>query len=306
MSTPLLWALFNLFILAMLALDLGIAARRNRPLTLPEALGWSAFWVSLAVLFGVGVYFWRGGEAALQFATGFIIEESLSVDNLFVFLMLFSYFKVPPVHQHRVLFWGILGAIVFRTIFIFVGVALIERFHWILYVFGAFLVYTGWKMATKKEEEIDPDKNPVLKWIRSWLPVTPTYHGKAFFVRQEGRLFATPLFIVLLTVEMTDVIFAVDSIPAVLAISSDPFIIYTSNVFAILGLRSLFFALSGMMGLFHLLNYGLSVILIFVGTKMLISSFYTIPIGVSLGVVVATLAISIIASRFVAPPDSSE
>jgi tellurite resistance protein TerC len=291
-----IWWLFNLFILTLLALDLYIANRDAREVSLRQALIGCAFWVGLALAFNVLVYFWRGPDAALQFLTAYLVEESLSVDNLFVFLMLFSYFRVPPAYQRKVLFFGILGAIVMRMLFIVVGVALIARFHWVIYLFGLFLVYTGYKMAVAQDSEIDPEKNPLLRVARKFLPVTEGYEGERFFVNKGGRRYATPLFIVLLVVESTDLIFAVDSIPAVLAISSDAFIIYSSNVFAVLGLRSLYFALSGMMGLFHYLHYGLAAILSFVGIKMLISGVYPIPIGIALGVVAGILALSILAS----------
>ena len=290
------WVLFIVVVLTLLAIDLARAARQPQAPSVKSALGGCAFWVALALAFNAFVYVWRGPEAAWQFFAGYLIEESLSVDNLFVFVMIFSYFRVPPDCQRRVLFLGILGAIFMRMIFIVVGVALVARFHWIIYLFGVFLVYTGYKMATEQDKEIEPDKNPVLKLVRKWIPVTTQYEGGRFFVRQNGRWHATPLFVVLVAVETTDVIFAVDSIPAVMAISSDAFIIFTSNVFAVLGLRALYFALSGMMGLFHHLHYGLAVILAFVGIKMLLSGIYPIPIAITLGVVVATLALSILAS----------
>jgi len=299
----LFWLLFNVVIFLLLLLDTKISGKSGQALSVKAALVRSAAWIGLAAAFGVGVYFFMGPEDALQFAAAYLIEKSLSVDNLFVFMMLFAYFKVPAAYQHRVLFFGILGAIVMRTIFIFAGVALIERFHWILYLFGFFLIYTGAKMVTGKDAEVDPEKNPALRWVRGWLPSTPEYHGERFFVREGGRWVATPLFIVLLTLETTDLIFAVDSIPAVLAISNDFFIVYTSNIFAILGLRALYFALAGMMQMFHYLNYGLAAILVFVGTKMLLSGVYHIPIGVSLGVIAGTLAIAIAASLWLpAPP----
>ncbi len=290
------WIGFGVFILSMLALDLGLFHRKAHEVHVKEALVWSAVWISLALVFNVIVYFWRGQEMALQFLTGYLIEYSLSVDNIFVFLLIFAYFRVPAVHQHKVLFWGILGALVMRAIFIALGIALIHKFHWMIYVFGAFLVFTGIKMGMEKDKEIHPEKNPVLRLFRRFMPVTERYEGGSFFVRRDMKLLATPLFIVLLMVETTDVIFAVDSIPAILAITSDPFIVYTSNVFAILGLRSLYFALSGIMRLFHHLHYGLSIILGFVGVKMVLSDIFKIPIGVSLGVIAGVLALSVIAS----------
>lgn len=282
--------------LAMLVLDLKVFQRKAHEIKIREALLLAAFWISLALAFNVVVFFWRGERAALEFLTGYLLEESLSVDNLFVFLLIFSYFRVPRAYQHGVLFWGILGAIVMRFIFIIAGVALIHKFHWVIYVFGSILILTGIKLAREKDQEIHPEKNPVLKLFRRLVPVTPDYEGDKFFIRKEGRLFATPLFVVLLMVETTDVVFAVDSVPAVLAITLDPFIVYTSNVFAILGLRSLFFALAGLMKLFHHLHYGLSAILVFVGVKMLVADLYKIPIGVALSAVGGILLLSIIAS----------
>ena len=297
MSHPVLWwVVFNIFVLAMLALDMGVFHRTAHVVRIKEALLWSAIWISLALLFFLGIFFWRGRVTALEFLTGYLIEKSLSVDNLFVFLLIFSYFRVPSLYQHKILFWGILGALIMRAIFIFAGVALIQKFHWILYLFGAFLILTGIKMALQKDREIHPEKNPVLILLQRLMPVTDRYEGGRFFVRREGRYLATLLFIVLLVVETTDVIFAMDSIPAVLAITLDPFIVYTSNVFAILGLRSLYFALAGMMALFHYLHYGLSAILVFVGAKMLLADLYKIPVGIALGVVACFLTISIIAS----------
>ncbi len=302
MTEPtLFWIVFNAFVLLMLFLDLKVFHRKAHVIEFREAMWWSAFWISLAVFFAVGIYFfWPEPELrktkTLEFVTGYLIEESLSVDNLFVFLLIFSYFKVPRQYQHKVLFWGIVGALVMRLTFIFAGVALIRKFHWIIYVFGAFLVFTGIKLFRQEESEIHPERNPLLRLFRRFYPVTRRYHGDAFFIRRRGIWFATPLFLVLLVVETTDVLFAADSIPAVLAITHDPFVVYTSNVFAILGLRAIYFALAGVMELFHYLHYGLSVILIFIGMKMLVSNFYKIPIGVALGVVAAVLAVSILAS----------
>ncbi len=291
-----LWVVFGVIVLVMMALDLGVFHRRAHAIRFKEALAWSGVWVGLALGFMVLVWVWRGRELAIQFLTGYLIEESLSVDNLFVFLLIFSYFKVDAGHQHRVLFWGILGAMLFRLAFIFAGVALIERFHWLIYVFGGVLIVSGIKMALEKDKEIHPEKNPVLKLFRKFVPITPQYHGSKFFVIEAGRRMATPLAVVLVVVETTDLIFAVDSIPAVLAITRDPFIVYTSNVFAILGLRAMYFALAGMMDVFHYLHYGLSAILVFVGVKMVGSHFFHIPIGVALGVVAGLLALSVIAS----------
>lgn len=298
MSTQLwVWVLFNLFVLAMLALDLGVFHRKARDVVqVREALTWSGIWIVLALLFNLIIYFWHGPESALQFLAGYLIEKSLSVDNLFVFLLLFSYFSVPTPYQHRVLFWGILGALLMRAAFIAAGVALIEKFHWTIYLFGAFLIITGIKMALQKGKEIHPEKNPLLWFFRKWVPVTDQYEGSRFFVVKEGRRWATPLFVVLLLVETTDLIFAVDSIPAILAVTRDPFIIYTSNVFAILGLRSLYFALAGIMQLFHYLHYGLAAILVFVGGKMVVSGVYKVPIGTALGVIAGILLLSVAAS----------
>jgi tellurite resistance protein TerC len=279
----------------MLVLDLGLFHRRAHTVKFREALAWSAAWIALAAIFAVIIFFWHGRTPALEFATGYVIELSLSVDNLFVFLLIFRFFRVPAIHQHKVLFWGILGALIMRAVFIAAGVGLIVRFHWIIYVFGAFLVYSGIKLFFQKEAEIHPEKNPILRLFRRWVPVTKDYVGSKFFVRSPG-LYATPLFIVLLVVETTDLLFAVDSIPAILAITRDAFIVYTSNVFAILGLRSMYFALAGMMEMFRYLHYGLSLVLIFVGAKMLLSHYFEIPTPVVLTVVAGVLAISVIAS----------
>jgi len=290
------WIAFNLFVLVMLTLDLGILHRRAHAIGMREALLLSLFWISLALLFCLGIYFWQGQTKALEFLTGYIIEESLSVDNLFVFLLIFSYFGVPPEYRHKVLYWGILGAILMRLIFILTGVVLIHLFHWMIYIFGIFLIFTGYKMARQRDAEIHPERNPVLKFFRRFFSVTENYVDGKFFVREEGLLHATPLLIVVLVVESTDVVFATDSIPAILAITHDPFIVYTSNIFAILGLRSIYFALAGLMQLFEHLHYGLSAILIFIGVKMVISDFYKIPTGIALGVVVGILLLSILTS----------
>ncbi|MFB3917412.1 MAG: TerC family protein [Terriglobales bacterium] len=302
--TLLFWILFNAFVLAMLALDLGVFHRRTHEVKFREAIGWSIYWISLAVLFAVGVYFWRGRTTALEFTTGYLVEEALSVDNLFVFLLIFRYFQVPKDFQHKVLFWGIVGALIMRGLFIFAGVTLIRRFHWMIYIFGVFLVYVGAKLAFQREAEVHPEQNPVLRAFRRWMPVTPGYVGNRFFVRNAG-LSATPLFLVLLVVETTDVVFALDSIPAILAITRDPFIVYTSNVFAILGLRSLYFALAGMMEIFHYLHYALSLILVFIGVKMLVSNFYQIPTHIALAVVAGLLLLSIVLSLLFPVKESS-
>lgn len=294
------WVAFLAFIAAMLALDLGVFHRKSHTVAMKEALSWCAVWFSLAMTFNAVVWWWMGNKAALEFFTGYLIEICLSIDNVFVFIVIFTYFKVPPQHQHRVLFWRILGAAVMRLIFIFAGVALLERFHWLIYIFGGFLVLTGIKMALPKKEEIDPEKNIAVRLFRRFFPVTPSYVGGQFFALHNGRKMATPLFIVLLVVETTDVAFALDSIPAVLAITKNTFIVFTSNIFAILGLRALYFALSGVMGLFRYLGLGLAFILVFIGVKMLLTSISVhVPIGVSLGVIATTLTVSVLASLYI-------
>ncbi len=291
-----LWVGFNAFILLMLALDLGVFHRTAHEVSVREASIWSAVWIALALVFNVFVYLTRGAEQGIQFFTGYLIEKSLSVDNIFVIALIFGFFAVPKLYQHRVLFWGILGALVMRAIFIVAGAALLERFHWIIYVFGAFLLFTGIKMAIYRNQEMHPEHNPVLKLVRRMMPVTNDYEGDHFFVRKAGVLMATPLFLVLVLVETTDLIFAVDSIPAIFAVTRDPFIVYTSNVFAILGLRSLYFVLAGVMDKFAYLKLGLSAILVFVGAKMLLVEVYKIPATASLIVVAAILTTAIVAS----------
>jgi len=293
-----LWIGFTVFILAMLALDLGVFHRKSHTVGMKEALTWSGVWIALALMFNAGVWYWRGHDHGLKFLTGYVVELSLSVDNLFVFLLIFAYFKVPAQYQHKVLFWGIIGALVMRAVFIGAGIALIQKFHWIMYVFGAVLVVSGFKMAFEKDEEVHPEKNPVLKLFRWIMPVTAEFHEGRFFVKRGKMWLATPLFIVVLMLETTDLVFAVDSVPAVLAITTDPFIVYTSNVFAILGLRSMFFALAGIMKLFHYLHYGLAAVLVFVGGKMLLAGFYKIPTLASLLVIVGLLAAAVVASLF--------
>ncbi len=293
------WGIFNVFVLGMLYLDLVFLHKKSHEIGFREAMGWSFLWVSLALLFCAGVWRFRGPQLGMQFLSGYLLEESLSVDNLFVFLLIFSYFKVPALYQHKVLFWGILGALVLRAVFIFSGVALIHRFEWMIYLFGVFLVYTGFKLFSENEKEIEPDKNPVVTLLRRIMPVTPSYEGERMFVRRENRSWATPLFVVLLVIETTDIIFAIDSIPAVLSVSTDPFIVYTSNIFAILGLRSLYFVLAGVMKFFHYLHYGLGAILIFVGIKMSLSHFVHIPVGISLGIIGGVLMFSVILSIMV-------
>ncbi|MFY9647019.1 MAG: TerC family protein [Terriglobales bacterium] len=289
------WILFNLFVLVMLTLDLGVLNRRAHPIGFREALGWSALWIALAAAFAVLEFFWHGRVEALQFVTGYVIELSLSVDNLFLFLLIFRYFKVADEYQHKVLFWGVLGALAMRGIFILMGVGLIRRFSWITYGFGALLVYSGIKLLRRGQMEINPEKNGVLRLFRRVLPVTKEYAGGRFFTRRDG-LYATPLLIVLLVVETTDLLFAVDSIPAVLAITLNAFVVYTSNVFAILGLRSMYFALAGMMDRFHYLHYGLSTVLILIGIKMLAVHYVEIPTEWALTTVLLILATSILVS----------
>lgn len=290
------WICFLGFVFFMLALDLGVFHRKSHEVKIKEALIWSAVWIGLALIFNYGIYVFMGEQKAVEFLTGYVIEKSLSIDNLFVFIMLFTYFKVDVKYQHKVLFWGILGALAMRAIFIFAGVALINKFHWIIYIFGALLVVTGIKMLFHKDEDIQPDKNPLVRLFKKIYPVTEESHGGKFFVKLQGKTFATPLFVVLLIVEFTDLIFAVDSIPAILAITNDTFIIFTSNVFAILGLRALYFALAGITKYFYYLKYGLSAILVFVGIKMTIVDLYKIPISYSLLVITGILLISVIIS----------
>lgn len=277
-----LWILFNLFVLAMLALDLGVFHRKSHEVSVREALTWTCVWITLALLFNLFIYYYFDQAKALEFFTGYVIEKSLSVDNIFVIILIFSYFKVHPAYQHKVLFWGILGALIMRIIFIVTGVELIHRFHWLIYIFGGFLIVTGIRMLTSGDIKIEPEKNPMVRMARKLFPVTPVFEGDRFFVNKEGRTWATPLFLVVILIETTDLIFAVDSIPAILAISDDPFIVYTSNVFAILGLRSLYFALAGIEKYFRYLKYGLSAILVFVGAKMCLTDFFKIPTEVSL------------------------
>lgn len=297
-----LWLIFGLAVVAMLALDLGVFHRRAHAIGFREALAWSAAWFTLALAFMWVVYFWRGPEDGFAFLAGYLIEWSLSADNVFVFLMVFSYFRVPTEYQHQVLFWGIVGAVVMRAILVTAGVVLIHKVHAIVYVFGAFLIVTGLRMAFAGELEIHPEKNPVLKLMRRLFPVTKRYHGGRFLIRRMGKTVATPLLVVLTVVESTDVVFAVDSVPAVLAISTDPFIVYTSNVFAILGLRALYFVLAGFMQMFHYLKYGLSLILVFVGLKMTFSDIIEVPTTVALGVVATLLLVSVVVSLFAPPP----
>ena len=290
------WIGFSAFVLVMLAVDLGIFRRKSREVSLKEALAWSGVWIGLALVFNAGIYYGSGAEKALQFLTGYLVELSLSVDNLFVFLLVFGYFKVPAEYQHKALFWGILGALMMRAVFLAAGITLIAKFHWIIYLFGALLVASGIKMTFEKGKEIHPERNPVLRLFRHFMEVTPNYEGDRFFVKQDGRILASPLFVVLLILESTDLVFAVDSVPAVLAITPDPFVVFTSNVFAILGLRSMFFALEGVLKRFRYLHYGLAAVLVFVGAKMLLAGLYKTPTWVSLLVILSLLSVSIIAS----------
>ena len=290
------WILFNVFALGMLILDLRVFHRPGHVVKFREALGWSLMYVAMAAAFAAILYFWQGRQTSLEFVAGYVVELSLSVDNLFVFLVIFNYFAVPDELQHRALFWGIVGALILRGIFIGAGVELIQRFHWLLFVFGALLIYSGIRMCLSGEHQVDPSSNPVVKALRRWIPVTTDYRGGRFFVRNpqdNGRLYATPLLVVLLVIETTDVLFAVDSIPAVLAITLKAFIVYTSNVFAIMGLRSMYFAVSGLIKVFRFLHYGLAVILILVGVKMILGDYFEVPIGVTLGTVALVLLISI-------------
>ncbi|EFH82849.1 TerC family protein [Ktedonobacter racemifer] len=293
------WIGFNVFVLAMLALDLGIFNRKEHIPSIKEALIWVVVWVLLALIFNVGVYFFLGTNKALEFLAGYLIEQSLSTDNIFVFVLIFSYFVVPRIYQHRVLFWGIMGALIMRGTMIAAGAFLLERFHWILYIFGAFLIYTGIRMAFYDESDIEPEKNPVLRLARRIFPIASDHEGKEFLIRRNGTLYATPLLLVLIVVETTDLIFAVDSIPAVFAITQDPFIVYTSNVFAILGLRSLYFVLANLVDKFYYLRFALAVILSFVGIKMLLPLIFHdlhVPTWFPLVVIVAVLLVAVIAS----------
>ncbi|MEA2462776.1 MAG: tellurite resistance protein TerC [Acidobacteriota bacterium] len=295
-ASPQLWTIFSVFVLGMLALDLGVFNRKAHEVRFKEALTWSVVWVALSLAFNFWIYQRFGQQKALEFLTGYVIEKALSVDNIFVFVILFSSFAVPKMYQHRVLFWGVLGAIAMRAIFIGLGAALVSRFDWIMYVFGAILIYTGFKLMKEGDAEPHPEKNPIYQFARRFMPATPEYHGSHFVVKKDGRNYATPLLLVLIAIEATDVVFAVDSIPAIFAISKDPFIVYTSNIFAILGLRAMYFLLAGVIDKFHYLKYGLAVVLLFVGVKMVIANWYHVPIGLSLGVIGGVLALSVIAS----------
>jgi len=292
-----LWIWFNVFILFLLALDLGIFNRKSHEVSVKEALTWSGVWIAISLLFNVGLYYFKGSEIAFQFLAGYLIEKSLSVDNIFVFIMIFSYFNVPTKYQHKVLFYGIIGALLMRGGMIVAGSAIISTFHWTIYLFGAFLAFTGIKMLVKKDDDsFDPEANFLVKSVKKFIPMTKEYKEDKLFIKNNGVLMATPLFLVLLIIEFSDVIFAVDSIPAIFGVTQDPFIVYTSNIFAILGLRSLYFALAGIMHKFEYLKVGLSFVLVFIGTKMMIMDFYKIPISVSLGVIVTILSTSMLIS----------
>jgi tellurite resistance protein TerC len=295
-GTPIAWISFTVIILIMLVLDLGVFHRHAHTVSLREAAIMSAVWIGLALLFNVGVFMWYGTQRGLEFFTGYIIEKALSVDNLFVFVMVFSFFAVPPALHHWVLFWGILGALLMRGLFIIVGAALLQQFHWIIYIFGGFLVYTGIKFMVQGDEEVQPDRNPLYRLFKRIMPIVPEYRGSRFFVVELGRRHATPLALVVLTVEVTDLIFALDSIPAVFAVTRDPFIVYTSNIFAILGLRALYFLIAGVMGLFHYLKIGLALVLMFVGLKMLVSDIYHVPIPLSLAVIAVLIGGAVLLS----------
>ena len=298
-NEALLWVGFNLFVVAMLALDLGVFHRKGHTVSVKEALTWTGVWIALSLIFNAFIYYRFGKEHAVQFLTGYLIEKSLSVDNIFVIILIFSYFKVPPAYQHKVLFLGILGALGMRAIFIFTGIELIHSFHWLIYLFGGFLVITGIKMLISKDTPMDLGKNMFVRMVRKVVPLTDDYAGDSFFTRRDGVLLATPLFLALLVIEGTDLIFAVDSIPAILAVSDEPFIVYTSNIFAILGLRSLYFALAGIEKYFKYLKYGLAVILVFVGTKMALADIIRLPIEVSLIIIATILGTSMVASLIV-------
>ena len=285
----------------MLAIDLGVFHRKSHAVSFKESLLWTMVWMGLAMIFNALIYFWKGPDKALEFLTGYLIELSLSVDNLFVFILIFGYFHVAPQYQHRILFWGILGALILRIIFIFAGAALLVKFHWMIYLFGGILIVSGYKMFFQKDKKIEPDKNPALRLFKKFFPVTEHTDGSKFFIKQNNKWFATPLFLVLLIVETTDVIFAVDSVPAILAITTDTFIVFTSNAFAILGLRSLYFALAGIINVFRYLHFGLAAILIFIGLKMVLADVYKLPIEVALFSVVGILIISIVASLIIKP-----
>ena len=302
-----MWVGFHIFVFIMLALDLGVFHKKDHVVSVKESLIWTSVWIALALIFDYGVYHFMGHQEAFEFLTAYVLEKSLSVDNIFVMTLIFSYFKVEKKYQHRVLFWGILGALLMRIIFILGGVAIINKFHFVLYFFGAFLIYTGVKMLVSGgDEEINPEDGFIYKICKKYFRMTPTFRNEKFFVKENGLKYMTPLFLVLLMIESTDLIFAVDSIPATLSVTNNSFIAYTSNIFAILGLRSLYFAFSGVVGLFRFLSYALSIVLIFIGVKMLVESFYKIPTSISLVVVLGTIILSIILSMIFPEQDKKQ
>lgn len=295
-TSPLIWGIFIVFILGVLALDLGVFHKKSHTVGFKESIFWSAIWIALALAFSMVILYWRGQEDFMLFLTGYVIEKSLSVDNLFVFLLIFSYFKIPNQYQHKVLFFGIFGALILRAFFIWAGIAILAKFVWVIYIFGAFLVVSGIKMLMPESDEHDLEKSWVITWTKKIFPTTPHFHDDKFFVRIAGVLTVTPLFITLVFVEFSDLVFAVDSIPAIIGITNDPFLVFSSNVFAILGLRALYFALKGFADIFHYLKYGLAVILIFIGVKMLISHYYHMPVAITMAVIFAVLFISVLLS----------
>lgn len=290
------WTGFHLLIGILLLLDFGVFHKKNRPVTIRQAALWSLFWITLSLLFNVGIYFYEGPQKGLEFFTGYLVEKSLSIDNIFVFILIFSYFNVPARLQHRVLYLGIVGALVLRLTLILLGVSLIQRFAWLIYILGLFLAYTGVRLMLRRQQNVAPEKNPLVRWVRRHFDVTAEYHGSKFWVRKAGKLFATPLILVLIVIETTDVIFALDSLPAIFAITLDPFIVYTSNVFAILGLRSLHFLIAEFLQFFSYLQSGLGLTMFFVGGKMILSPFFVIPLPISLGIIAAILAASMLTS----------
>jgi tellurite resistance protein TerC len=295
-ASPLAWLGFVAFVLVLLAIDLGVFHRQAHAVSAKEAAIWSGVWVSLALLFNAGIWLWSGPERALEFSTGYLIEKALAVDNLFVFVVIFSAFGIPALHQHRVLFWGVLGALLMRALFILIGGALLAHFHWMLYVFGAVLVVTGVKLFVQRGEQPHPERNPVVRWFQRIVPLTAQLSGDRFTVLQQGRRFATPLLLALVAVEVSDLIFAIDSIPAIFAVTSDPFIVFTSNIFAILGLRSMYFLLAGVLQKFAYLQIGLACVLMFVGAKMLLVDVFALPVLASLGIIAGILGASIVLS----------
>lgn len=300
-GTPFMWAGFIVLVLSLLAIDLGIFHRRAHKVGIKEALSWTIIWISSAFIFNLLIWYWFGQRLALEFLTGYLIEKALSVDNLFIFVVIFSYFGVPSILQHRVLFWGILGALCFRAVFIILGAVLLQKFHWLMYPLGLLLLWTGARLFFEKVTDVHPEKNFVVRFFQRFIPMTKNFRGSSFLVMESGRLYATPLLLVLITIEATDLIFAVDSIPAIFAVTKDPFIVFTSNIFALLGLRALYFAIAQALGKFYYLRLGLALVLVFVGTKMLISSFYTLPIALSLGIVILLIGGAIVASIYFPP-----